>query len=524
VVAISISPNGRPARAALASILEKPAPDINRIVMMDTAGSHHGLRLRYPPMTAFRRLLLLLPFLFLVPVAAQSRAAGLPPPVAQALQAAGIPLAAVGVVVQDADASSPRIAVNARQAMNPASTMKLLTTLAALETLGPAYSWKTEVWADAPLTDGVLAGNLYLKGSGDPKLTFEQFWLLLRDLRDRGLREIKGDLVLDRSAFALPAHDAAAFDAKPLRPYNVGPDALLLNYKAIRLTLLPDAAAGKVTVLAEPRPANLDVINLIRLGDGACGDFKEGLRADVAQHDGHFRLMLTGEFPAACGEKQWHLAVQPHPAWVEGVFSELWQELGGRLDGGERDGAVPADARLLSAAESPPLAELVRDINKYSNNVMAQQVYLTLGAATGPATPATAEAAIRAWLATRGLAMPDLVLENGCGLSRQERISAESLARLLALGWKSAVMPDYLASLPQAAVDGTMKKRLKDDGVAGQARIKTGSLEGVKTIAGYVRDRAGHWLIVVFLVNHPNAAAAQAAQDALLEWVYERGD
>ncbi len=471
----------------------------------------------------FRPFLFLLLALSLLPAAAQaSRSATLPPPVMRALQTAGIPVSAVGVVVADVDAASPRLAVNAGQPLNPASTMKLLTTLAALETLGPAYTWKTEAWTNAPLEDGVLSGDLYLKGSGDPKLTFDQLWLLLRDLRARGLREIKGDLVLDRSVFAPAEHDPAAFDGKPMRPYNVGPDALLLNFKAIRLTLVPDATAQRVQVLAEPQPANLDVINLIRLGNGSCGDWKEGLRADVAQHDGHFRLMLTGVYSAACGEKPWHLSVLPHAAYVQGVFAELWRELGGTFSGNERDAPVPADARLLAAAESPPLAELVRDINKYSNNVMARQVYLTLGGNGRPATPQAAEGAVRAWLAAAGLTMPELVLENGAGLSRQERISAESMARLLAVGWKSAVMPDYLASLPQAAVDGTMKKRLKNDGAAGQARIKTGSIEGVKTIAGYVRDRAGRWQIVVFLVNHPNAAAAQAAQDDLLEWVYER--
>jgi D-alanyl-D-alanine carboxypeptidase/D-alanyl-D-alanine-endopeptidase (penicillin-binding protein 4) len=461
--------------------------------------------------------------LVVLPAAAQPpREVSLPTTVGRALQAAGIPTAAVGVVVQEVDDAAPRLAFNARQPVNPASTMKLLTTLAALEILGPAYTWKTEAWTDAALENGVLIGDLYLKGSGDPKLTLEQFWLLLRDLRARGLREIRGDLVLDRSAFALPDYDAGVFDAQPLRPYNVGPDALLLNFKAIRLTLLPDPAAKNVRAMTEPQPVNLDVINLIHLGNNGCGDWKEGLRADLARHEGHFRLMLTGSYSAFCGEKTWNLGVLPHAAYVQGVFGELWQELGGSLAGGARSGAVPAGARLLAAIESPALAEVVRDINKYSNNVMARQLFLTLGHTGQAATPQSADAAVRAWLVAKELAMPELVLENGSGLSRQERISADSLARLLAVGWRSSVMPDFVASLPLAAVDGTMKKRLRDRGAAGQARIKTGSLEGVKAIAGYVLDRSGRWQIVVFLVNHPNAAAAQAAQDALLQWVYER--
>lgn len=463
----------------------------------------------------------------------------LPPPVAQALKHAGIPPAAAAVVVQEAGAVLPRVSLNAGQSFNPASVMKLLTTYAALDTLGPAYTWKTEALAVAAPAGGVLDGDLVLKGSGDPKLTFEQFWLLLRQLRARGVREIRGDLVLDRRLFdanGITAAEAVPFDDKPLRPYNVAPDALLLNFKSLRLQLVGDAARKSFVVLAEPQPGNLEIVNQIRPTGGAgnadCGDWKEGLHAEVSQHAGRSRLTLNGQYPLSCGEQTWNLGVLTHPQYVFGVFSQLWQELGGTLTGTLRESAPAGNLQRLASIESPTLAEIVRDINKYSNNVMARQLFLTLGAelaektdaAPKPVRPADADAALRAWLAQKQLNFPELVLENGSGLSRRERISAESLARLLASAWKSPLMPEYIASLPLTAVDGTMKKRLRIQGVAGQAHIKTGSLEGVKTIAGYVLDRRGKWQIVVFLINHPNAAAAQAAQDALLQWVYERAN
>ncbi|HZV55541.1 MAG TPA: D-alanyl-D-alanine carboxypeptidase/D-alanyl-D-alanine-endopeptidase, partial [Rhodocyclaceae bacterium] len=419
----------------------------------------------------------------------------------------------------------PRLTLNADQPMNPASTMKLVTTLAALELLGPAYTWKTAAWSAAPIDNGVLAGDLVIRGSADPRLTFEQFWLLLRQLRARGVREIAGDLVLDRSLLAATDPEPSNFDDKPLRPYNVGPDALLLNFKAIRLQLVPDTAKKTVQVTAEPEPANLDITNLIRLGNNGCGDWKESLRADLNQHGNHWRLALTGTYSASCGEKNWHLGLLPHGEYVRGVFEQLWRELGGTLKGGVRDGAVPADARQLATIESAALSEIIRDINKFSNNVMARQLFLTIGAEAGarPARTEDADAAVRAWLDGRDLRFPELVLDNGSGLSRRERISAANLTRLLAAAWKSPVMPEFVASLPLTAVDGTMKKRLNGNGIAGQAHIKTGTLEGVKTIAGYVLDRKGRQQIVVFLVNHANAQAAQAAQDALLAWVYEGG-
>jgi len=458
--------------------------------------------------------------------ALSARASDLPAPVAQALKAAGIPPAATAVWVREVDAFVPRLALNARAAMNPASTMKLVTTFAALDLLGPAYVWKTEAFATVPVSDGVLAGDLYLRGGGDPKLTYDQFERLLRQIRARGIRDIRGDLVLDRGAFEIAAADPGRFDAQPMRPYNVAPDALLLNFKAVTLQLIPDPAQKALLVAMEPAPANLELVNKITLGNGnGCGDWKERLRADVFGHGQTTRLVLTGVYPQSCGDQRWNIAVQEHPQFVLGVFLQLWAELGGSLSGGVREGAVPPDARAIGTLASPTLGEVVRDINKYSNNVMARQLFLTLGMEAGrrPAGAEDADAAIRSWLEARGLGIPELVLENGSGLSRRERISAEGLGRLLQAAWKSAVMPELMASLPVTATDGTMKKRLRQNGIAGQAHIKTGSLEGVRSIAGYVLDKGGRRWIVVFFVNHANAGGAQAAQDALLQWVYERG-
>jgi D-alanyl-D-alanine carboxypeptidase/D-alanyl-D-alanine-endopeptidase (penicillin-binding protein 4) len=431
----------------------------------------------------------------------------------------------VAVLVQDVDARMPRTSFNAALPMNPASVMKLVITYAALELLGPAYTWKTEAYALGPVRDGVLEGDLLLKGYGDPKLGFEQFWLLLRQLRAKGLREVRGNLVLDRGFFEAGSHDPARFDNEPLRPYNVGPDALLLNYKSIRLVFLADAERKAVAVQAEPMPAQLDLVNLVKLGEGVCGSaWYEGIRMDLAHAGAAARLILTGTFPAACGEKQRHVAVLDHPQYVAGVFRQLWGELGGQFSGGVREGAVPAEAHLLARGESPPLAEVVREVNKFSNNVMARQLYLTLGAekVAQPARLADAEAAVRNWLAQKSLPMAELSIENGAGLSRSDRISAESLGRLLLAAYASPVMPEFIASLPLAGMDGTMKKRLNGNAVAGQAHVKTGYLEGARALAGYVLDRRGKRAIVVFIANHPNAGATKAAQDALLACAWER--
>ncbi len=452
------------------------------------------------------------------------RAEGLPPAVAQALKAAQIPAANVAVVVQAVDAPTTLVAHNATQAMNPASVMKLVTTYAALDLLGPAWTWKTGIWADSVAVDGVLNGNLYLKGSGDPRFAIEHLWSLLRQLRVRGIRHINGDIVLDRSVFNVPTLDPAAFDDKPMRPYNVGPNGLLINFQSLRFTLAPQND-GRPQVFMDTPSEGLRVENRLRTGEGGCStQWKDLIDVRLIPEANGQKLEFSGSYSAQCGEKALNLAPLPADAQVDGLLRALWRELGGSLNGKVRSGLVPANARPIVSHESAPLADAVRDINKFSNNVMARQVYLTLGNGTenSPASAERARRRIDDWLNGRGLRFGELEIENGSGLSRRERISAGNLNRLLLDAWKNPVMPEFIASLPIVGIDGTMKKRLVDSQASGRAHIKTGTLDGVKTAAGYALDAQGRRYTFVFLINHPQAQAGGPAIDALLLWVAQR--
>lgn len=466
------------------------------------------------------RLLLSAALLLFLPCAGAQPSSALPESVARALAQAGIPESAVGVYVHEIGAGQPVVSVGAERALNPASTMKLVTTYAGLELLGPAYTWNTEALTDGAITQELLSGNLYLKGSGDPKLVLENFWLLLRNLRARGIREIRGDLVLDRRLFTEETFDPGQFDDQPTRPYNTGPSALLVNFKAVTLQFLPDAASRTVRIAVEPPLPQVQVINNLKLVDGNCGDWLGRLRLESQGNADGARLVFSGSYALSCGDNLRSYSVLGHRQYVGALFTYLWQELGGTFAGQIRDGVTPAQARVLANARSPSLSEVIRDINKYSNNVMARQLFLTLGNNGGGATAAGAAAGIRQWLALKGLATPELVMENGSGLSRIERISARNLGAILLNAYASPVMPELMASLPVAAVDGTMRRRLKSAEIAGQAHIKTGSLSGVRSIAGYVLDAQGNRAVVVFIVNHANAFNAQAATDALLNWVH----
>ncbi len=475
----------------------------------------------FAPTVPVRMLLGLLATLLAGTASAQS----LPPPVTAALARAGIPLSAAAVWTQPIGGARAGLAVNSSKPMNPASTIKLLTTYAALELLGPAYSWKTEVWASGTLSEGALEGDLVLRGGGDPRLTVEHLWQLVQAVRSRGVRDIRGGLILDRSYFDITEQDPSRFDSEPLRPYNVAPDALLVNFKAFRFTFVPDAERRVANVVVEPRSTMLEVSSGIALNDEPCGDWRRNLRTAFpgAGATRGAKAVFGGSYPASCSERTMNVALLSHSDYVYGVFAALWKESGGTIAGGWRDQAVPQGSRLIYAHESPALSEVVRDINKFSNNVMARQLFLTLSAEIEhvPGRAETSTALLRRWLEGKGLAMPELALENGSGLSRRESISAENLGRLLISAFASPVMPEFVASLPLLAVDGTMRRRLKTDSAAGQAHLKTGSLSDVRSVAGYILDRHGRRHALVLIINHPNAAAAQPAQDAFIRWIYD---
>ncbi len=628
------------------------------------------------------RLFLFNLFLFGL-LSTQAVASTLPEPVSEALRHAHIPLSGVSIVVQQTGAPEPLVSLNADRVVNPASTMKLLTTIASLETLGPAYRWKTEAYLDGKLENGVLLGDLVFKGYGDPKLTVEEFWMWLHEIRQRGLREIRGDIVLDHSFFEAVKQDPAAFDHDPTRAYNVGTDALLLNFNAMHLHLIPDGHTTRA--MLEPDLDGYTVVNRITTSSRLhCG----GAPAYKARLEGH-NIVLEGRMPAACGEADEYFSLLPQDQYFFAVFGALWKELGGSIQGTLRVGTAPAGQVPFAMYVSPPLAEVIRDINKFSNNTMARQLFLTLGMAGqteakqdnavpmsaggkdgsgeypmplalgadslqarqegGDATdpddasssaPATLQqddgdndpaasavgmtkdrlssgtpdtrplagpgagvdpppaapaggtpkagnllssrldteltppvgappltpvkkgrtrqanpfpadgrtefapppdarpagglgagadppaaniarsvAAIKQWLATQQLQFPELVLENGAGLSRNERISARHIADLLQRAMNSPFHAELEASLPILGMDGTVKKRFMDSDIAGYAHLKTGTLDGVKSIAGYVRAHDGKQWIVVFIVNNRNAALAEPAQNALIEWL-----
>lgn len=466
----------------------------------------------------------------------------LPAPIQQALQAAQVPASSVSMLVLPVEGGPERLNLGGDTVRSVASVMKLFTTGVALQTLGPAFTWRTQAALGGRLCPtGVLEGPLLLRGEGDPSLVVERVALMLGRWRAAGLREIRGDVLLDRSAFDVPAEDPAAFDQQPLKVQNATPDALLVSLQSLTLRLRPDAArAGWTTVSMEPELSGVKLDARIPLDDkAACGDWRESMTLDlrpdprVAQG---WSLSLKGRYPTACGEREWpvHWPGDAHQDHTERMLGTAWRRAGGLLKGQVKaaPGPWPADARPWFTWESPPLASVVRDINKYSNNVMARQLFLTLGrapdlASPGALGPATLEAArervtrhvVQATTDPATGASPCggdvLLLDNGSGLSRTEHASAACVGRWLQALWASPAMPDLVASLPLAGVDGTARRLVS---VAGRVHLKTGSLDGVAAIAGVALGDSGRRYVVVGVVNDARADAARPALEALLNW------
>lgn len=462
----------------------------------------------------------------LLPLALPSHAAAvnttLSPKVEQALKTNKLQESALSLVMLPLNGPGTPTVFNADVSVNPASTMKLVTTYAALEMLGPTHQWKTEFYSDGPLSNGVLQGNLYLKGGGDPKLNMEKLWLLMRDLRANGVQRITGDLVLDRSHFVqpqLPQFNDDGGDEN--KPFLVKPDALMINLKALRFVARNDG--GKVLVSVEPPIATIHIDNQVKAvaGKQCTGDVRYN---PITQADG-ITVVVSGQLGEGCNS-QTYLSLLDHPTYAAGAVRAIWNELGGSIDGRDRVDALPKNARLLARAFSPDLVEIIRDINKYSNNTMAQQLFLSLGAqyrtdADGDDARA-AQRVVRQWLAKKGITAPHLIMENGSGLSRAERISAREMATLLQAAWKSPYAAEFISSMPLTGMDGTMRKRLKRTAMAGEAHIKTGTLNTVRAIAGYSRDSNGNTWAVVAILNDPKPWGASAILDQVLLDLYRQ--
>jgi D-alanyl-D-alanine carboxypeptidase/D-alanyl-D-alanine-endopeptidase (penicillin-binding protein 4) len=449
-------------------------------------------------------------------LATSSVRAALPVAVGAAIDAAGIARDQVSIVVEDAQSGAVRFSLNPTVPRSPASTLKLVTTYAALDLLGPSFTWRTRAWVTGSLRAGRLNGDLVIEGGGDPELSAERWAQFAREVVDSGITRVGGDVIIDRTLYEEQAGSADDFDGLGFRVYNVLPDALLVNLQSVEVHFVHDDG-GRLTLTADPAPVNLALVNHVGTTSGGCLTGLAGVRISDSDPG---RLVIQGSLARRCPPLALRRAVLSAPTFAYGTFVANYRAAGGSVAGQLRLAARPADARPLFEFESLPLAEVVRIVNKWSINAMARMLYLTLGMerAGAPAGEAKSQATLSAWLAARQLDCPELVMDNGSGLSRAARISAACLAGLLNDAHRSPYFPELAASLPIAGADGTLRHRFSELKSDGRVRLKTGTLGDVAAVAGWLVTAAGEPLSVVVFVNAPGAGfgAGQSITDAVV--------
>ena len=455
----------------------------------------------------------------------------------------------------------PLLAVNADRSIAPASTAKLVTTLVALDKLGVNFRWKTDFYADRMPDKKGRVKNLWIRGGGDPTFVVEDFALETYRLIGNGVRHIEGNIIVDRSHFSVPKGDPSAFDGRATRPYNLLPDPAIINYRNLSFEITPVEGEDYARIVTLPVMAGVKVPKTIRLKTkGGCGNWKDAIGYKMETlANGQKRVTFTGALPKACGAKNFNTIAFEENEYIERLFRALWEKEGGTWKGHVVSGKVPeTGVTLLQRRLSPSLADTVRLVNKWSNNLIARHVFLSLGnvaieeeekakaeaeKALGQETPVAEEASIEdrrnrslpyrrsltladargvvtRWMEENGIDPTLTYIDNGSGLSRETRTTAGAMAKLLAVGWKSPAMSDFMASLPVTGVDGTMAKR---NVAVRYGHFKTGFLSDVRSVGGYVLAKDGRRYAVFASVHgSKNMPGGIAFLDNVILWTFNQ--
>lgn len=455
------------------------------------------------------------------PVSAQ-----LPEPVQRVINGHKLPLDNLSLIVKAVDEDTPRLALNVDAARNPASAVKLVTTWTALDLLGPTHTWPTRVYTLGPIENEALKGDLLIKGYGDPYLVLEDFWKLVGEIRGLGIRHIEGQLLIDNHRYSLDGTDPGAFDRQPFRLYNTLPNALLVNFKSIDFAFRTDAANNALHISTTPALPNLRITNRIKLRSGPCRGNAVQIIMDVADPVASETVVFSGQLPFSCRNYKLSRSVMTPEAYAYGTFRMLWEQWGGTMDGEYATGRAPAKVRPAITWRSRHLGEIIRPLNKWSNNVMTRMLLYAIGETRHkpPITREQGAATLLEHLASRGLDTSAVVIDNGSGLSRDTRVTARFMAELLQLAWESPTMPEYLASMSIAGKDGTMRRRFRGRAEAGRMHVKTGRLDNVAAVAGYVHAKSGKTFIVCMLANHRNVHWGPGTElmEAMLGWAFRQ--
>jgi len=442
-----------------------------------------------------------------------------PAGVVRAAAEVGIPLESISIEVREPRGAT-LLALNPNVTRKTGSVMKLLTTFVALQQMGPAFRFHTDLFAN-PEPGHPHGWRVALRGGGDSGLQYADLLALLRQSRDQGVTKIVGDIVIDRRRFNLEDQLTSGIDLEKSSLSGIKPDALSVGYSAIEMRL-PAHHRGRIEIDPPFRLFNSTHSSDL-IGTECPKDWEQELVL-IAQAPGVQQseaLRLNGIWPDHCPEgviRRAPLTSEEQLKWS--IWSAV-RNLGQSVRPDVVEGVAPSYAKVSIRYHSRPLYSLVRDINKFSNNVAARTLLLNLAAETGqiPASAKEGAKCIQNWLKARNFQFPELVIENGSGLSHQEVLSAHHLAELLNAIKEEEAFSYFLDSLPIPGENGTLQKRFAGRSDRLQWHLKTGRLDGVRALAGYRITQNGSIYTVVCMIEHERADQAIAVQEALLDWI-----
>ncbi|HRH18023.1 MAG TPA: D-alanyl-D-alanine carboxypeptidase/D-alanyl-D-alanine-endopeptidase [Aquabacterium sp.] len=448
-----------------------------------------------------------------------------------ALQRAGISPDKISLMAQPVDGGAPLLAHNEARSFTLASTTKLVTSLAALDQLGPRFRWQTRAYLLGPLHQGVLEGDLLIVGGGNARLSAEDLRGWFRQMQQKGLHTIRGHIILNRGAFQTRSSDHAGTPVpNSANPHHAWPEAFVLDEGVI--TIDAKVVGAGLDLQMSPRLDGVTFLNLSKVKKVKCSALKQPITVSFEELYQPPRILVQGDWAPGCSPSRFTIATLPGSRFAPMAVAAAWRDAGGVLDGlvmqPESAYAMAHLARShkpFAVHESARLGSLLRDMNKWSNNLMARHLMLSMsrGFPARPATLTEARQRMAQWLTKQGLGRADLSLDNGSGLSHDERGKAQALVQLLRKAWSGPHAQALMQSLPVAGQDGTLSNRLTQSSARGKAFLKTGTLVDTRSLAGYVQGRSGRMYAVAAIINDPKATKGVPALDAFIEWIVDNG-
>jgi len=417
-----------------------------------------------------------------------------------------VPESKLSILLEDSESGERLININPNASRSPGSVAKLFTAFAALDLLGAGHQWKTDVFIEGKINDQGAVDHLVIRGGGDPSFSVEDLESLILKIRAKGIREIRDDIYFDLSFFRQRKKSTAQFDQSPLRPYNTMHSSLIVNSNRLDLLFNLNDETGKPDVTPLFLPAGVKIENNLSVGSGNCRDFRSQVTFDEKFRNQTLTILINGVYPAQCKSLDHDLAITRTEHYFYGVFKKIWLDSGGIINGYYKKKNKSNKHVLIAEVFSDDLSSALKLMIKDSDNLTSRNIFLSL-----PKLSKRKELRNSRKILYQIMKENDVdwhfrnMIDNGSGLSRETRIKAKSVMSLIQKIDQGAKFSSIKPMLPISGVDGTLKNIYQSKSLRGQLRLKTGTLNGVRCLAGFITTKSGKEYRFVFMHNNYDA-------------------